>query len=88
MVFEEGGEGDGEALREELGLPVNEAARKKWFLTEANRKKWTWEAGRTCYGDFFNPYLDFNGLCSSFSFFMFLVFLGIENCAERNRIRP
>ena len=69
MVFEEGGEGDGEELRKERGVPDGEAARKKWFLTEANRKNWEFEAGREHYGDFFNPYLDFNGesLTSIFS---------------------
>jgi hypothetical protein len=60
-VFEEGGEGDGEQLRKENGIPATEAARKKWFLTESNRKSWEWEEGRTYHADFFNPYLDFNG---------------------------
>lgn len=61
MIFEEGGEGDGEDLRKEKGVPDSEAARKKFFLTEANRKDWEFEAGREHWGDFFNPYLDFNG---------------------------
>lgn len=60
MVFEEGGEGDGEELRSEKGVPETDAARKKWFLTETNRKEWEFEAGREHWGDFFNPYLDFN----------------------------
>jgi Protein of unknown function (DUF1769) len=61
MVIEEGGEGEGEELRRETGVPETEAARKKWFLQEENRKEWEFEAGREHWGDFFNPYLDFNG---------------------------
>lgn len=61
IVFEEGGEGDGEELRRKKGVPETDAARKKWFLTEANRKDWEFEAEREHWGDFFNPYLDFNG---------------------------
>lgn len=61
MVFEEGGEGDGEELRREKGVPDTDAARKKWFLTENNRKEWEFEADREYWCDFFNPYLDFNG---------------------------
>jgi Protein of unknown function (DUF1769) len=60
LVFEEGGEGDGERLRREKGVPDGEAARKKWFLVEENRKEWEFEVGREHFGDFFNPYLDFN----------------------------
>jgi Protein of unknown function (DUF1769) len=62
MAFEEGGEGDGEDLRREKGVPDTDAARKRWFLTEANRKEWEFEAGREHWCDFFNPYLDFNGI--------------------------
>jgi hypothetical protein len=61
IVVQEGGEGDGAELREEKGVPETEAARKKWFLTEANRTSWAFEKGRVHWGDFFNPYLDFNG---------------------------
>jgi hypothetical protein len=60
MVFDEGSEGDGEVLRSEKGVPETDAARKTWFLTEANRKEWEFEAGREHWGDFFNPYIDFN----------------------------
>jgi hypothetical protein len=62
MVFEEGGEGDGEELRREKGVPDTDVARKRWFLTEANRKEWEFEVDREYWGDFFNPYLDFNGM--------------------------
>jgi hypothetical protein len=60
LVSEEGGEGDGERFRKEKGVPDGEAARKKWFLVEENRKRWEYEAGRVYWGDFFNSYLDFN----------------------------
>lgn len=60
FVFSEGGDGDGEELRKEIGVPESEAARKKWFLNQTNRTTWDFEAGRIHWGDFFNPYLDFN----------------------------
>ncbi|KUJ18727.1 DUF1769-domain-containing protein [Mollisia scopiformis] len=67
-VWEEGGSEEGMEVRHEKGVPDSEAGRKKWFLGEENRKSWTWEQGR-CYGvDFFNPYLDFNGISLSHSF--------------------
>lgn len=62
MVFEEGGDENGTEVRSEKGVPEIDAARKKWFLTEANRKTWEWEEGRGYGCDFFNPYLDFNGM--------------------------
>jgi hypothetical protein len=61
FIFQEGGDEEGNALRGEKGIPESEAARKKYFLTEENRKNWNWEAGRSYGCDFFNPYLDFNG---------------------------
>ena len=63
LVFEEGGEEDGLELRREKGVPDTEAARKKHFLNEENRTEWEWEEGRVYGCDFFNPYLDFNGIC-------------------------
>ena len=58
----EGGLGEGEKVREEKGVPHDANQRKKWFLTEDKRKQWEWEAGRVYQGDFFNPYIDFNGM--------------------------
>jgi len=71
LVFKEGGDEDGLETREDSGVPVTEAGRKKWFLNEANRAEWEWEEGTTYGCDFFNPYLDFNGkFCTkAFSFF-------------------
>lgn len=66
LVFVEGGEGDGEQLRESKGIPEGDAARKKWFLNEANRKTFDFEEGRVFGCDFFNAYLDFNGKLLAF----------------------
>lgn len=57
----EGGDGDGEEKRKELGIPADAAARKKYFLTEQHQRDFTFEKGREYQNDFFNPYLDFNG---------------------------
>ena len=58
--IEEGGDGDGEKVREEIGMPKGAAERKKWFLEKTHQGKWAFERGRVYRGDFFNPYLDFN----------------------------
>ena len=60
-VLYEGATGSGEEAREQSGMPADAKGRKKHFLTEANRKNFTFEAGREYKCDFFNPYLDFNG---------------------------
>lgn len=57
----EGGIGEGEQLREAKGVPADPSQRKKWFLSGEKRKDWEFEAGRVYQGDFFNPYIDFNG---------------------------
>lgn len=69
LVFTEGGDEDGVELRKEKGVPESEAARKKHFLNEENRKEWEWEAGKIYGCDFFNPYLDFNGRFLSYILF-------------------
>ncbi|KAF2160081.1 hypothetical protein M409DRAFT_29380 [Zasmidium cellare ATCC 36951] len=60
LVFEEGADGDGEQVREELGMPHESAARQKHFLQEGKLKDFTFEKGREYSMDFYNPYLDFN----------------------------
>lgn len=60
-VVEEGGEGSGEAVREELNIPDTPDQRKKWFLDEHNRQEFVFEEGRLYKADFGNPYLVFNG---------------------------
>ncbi len=56
----EGAIGEGAGLREERKIPATSAARKKFFLTEKNRKDFTFEAGKEIRADFGNGYLDFN----------------------------
>lgn len=70
-TIEEGGEGSGEKLREELEIPAAADQRKKWFLDKGKTEKWVWEKGRVYWCDFFNPYLDFNREFSSFFFLPF-----------------
>ena len=60
VVYEEGADGDGAEVRKEKRVPDKAGARQKFFLTEQNRKDFTFEAGREYKCDFFNPYLDFN----------------------------
>lgn len=59
-VVEEGADGSGEEVRKDGSIPADAAARKKHFLTPANRDAFVFEAGRLYQADFGNPYLDFN----------------------------
>ena len=61
FVLEEGAVGSGRQVREKGWVPHLAKDRKKYYLTESNRKDFTFEAGREYKCDFFNPYLDFNG---------------------------
>lgn len=56
----EGGDGSGAALRQQLGLPEDATARRKYFLNQQNRESLVFEQDRLYQADFFNPYLDFN----------------------------
>ncbi|KAF2275778.1 DUF1769-domain-containing protein [Westerdykella ornata] len=60
IAYEEGAEGDGIPVREELGIPSLASQRQKHFLREENRQNFEFEEGREYKCDFFNPYLDFN----------------------------
>lgn len=60
VVYEEGAYGSGVDVRHASHMPDRSAARQKYFLTEQNRKDFTFEAGREYQCDFYNPYLDFN----------------------------
>lgn len=62
QVFEEGGDGDGEEIRQEKLIPAASGQRQKYFLNEQHRKEFEFEEGREYNCDFFNPYLDFNGM--------------------------
>ena len=59
--LEEGGDGDGAEVREEMGIPADAVGRKKHYLNEQHLKAFTFEKNREYRNDFFNPYLDFNG---------------------------
>ncbi|KAH8423087.1 DUF1769 domain-containing protein [Aspergillus melleus] len=59
-VVEEGADGDGVQVREELGIPGDVAGRRKWFQEEEKRKEFVFEEGRVYWVDFGNPYLGFN----------------------------
>ncbi|PSK34239.1 UPF0590 protein [Elsinoe australis] len=59
-VVTEGATPSGTSVRSSSGIPSDVAARKKYFLTEAHLKSFTFEKGRNYEFDFFNPYLDFN----------------------------
>ena len=59
-MYEEGAEGDGKEVRDNLAIPGATAQRQKYFLNEAKRKDFEFEAGREYKCDFFNPYVDFN----------------------------
>ena len=62
MIYEEGADEDGEEERKSSGMPDAATARKKHFLTEKHLKDFTFRKGRKYECDFFNPYLDFNGM--------------------------
>lgn len=55
-------EGGDKAVREEHNVPSDNKARMKWALSDANKEKWVWGAGKTYSMDFYNPYLDFSKL--------------------------
>lgn len=59
VVMAEGAEGSGEDVRRNAGLPSNNQARRKFFLSKENRENFTFEKGRLYQGDFYNPYIDF-----------------------------
>ena len=59
-VVEEGGDGSGEEVRDDLKIPADASSRKKFFLKEENREEFNFEKGRLYQADFGNPYLDFN----------------------------
>ncbi|KAG6003187.1 hypothetical protein E4U21_002264 [Claviceps maximensis] len=62
LWFEEGGDKDGLAVRQAIGMPEDRKARMKWALRDDNKSKWCFEYGKTYGLDFFNPYLDFKNL--------------------------
>ncbi|KAJ5195545.1 uncharacterized protein N7498_008983 [Penicillium cinerascens] len=59
-VVEEGGDGDGYAIRQDLGIPSDSKGRRKYFLSPMNRQGFNLEKGREYFADFYNPYFDPN----------------------------
>ncbi|KAL1296660.1 hypothetical protein AAFC00_000141 [Neodothiora populina] len=57
-VLVEGGLEDGESVRQDAGIPADEAKRRKFFAIEENRKNFTFEQGRCYQFDFHNGYID------------------------------
>ena len=68
-VVEEGGEGSGLEVREQMGVPTGVNERRKYFQSEEARMGFNFEEGRVYWVDFGNPYLGFNGSFPSFSYF-------------------
>lgn len=62
LSFEEGGDEEGMAARDSLGMPSDSKARMKWALRNDSKERWTFQYGKTYGFDFFNPYLDFSNL--------------------------
>ncbi|EAW06467.1 DUF1769 domain-containing protein [Aspergillus clavatus NRRL 1] len=60
VVVEEGADGSGAEERAARGIPNSVAGRRKFFLSEEERKKFEFEPGRVYSADFGNPYLVFN----------------------------
>jgi hypothetical protein len=65
-VVEEGAEGSGVELREQLGVPWGVSERRRHFQTEEARNGFVFEKGRAYWVDFGNPYLGFNGILCFF----------------------
>ena len=80
--IEEGGDGDGEDVRRKTQMPEGAAERKKWYLHEDKRTDFAWEEGRIYKGDFFNPYLDFNGMHFGLVFMVATRLLAREELAD------
>ncbi|KAK6815172.1 hypothetical protein RU639_008376 [Aspergillus parasiticus] len=59
-VVEEGGEGSGLEVREQMGIPTGVNERRKYFQSEETRTGFEFEEGRVYWVDFGNPYLGFN----------------------------
>ncbi len=64
LWFDEGGDAAGRAWRAATGCPVDGAgkARMKWALGPEAQARWRWEAGRGYGLDFYNGFVDFEGL--------------------------
>ena len=59
QVLKEGGDGEGQEVRQKLGLPASAEKRRKYFLSAQHRQDFVFEKDRLYQADFYNPYLDF-----------------------------
>jgi Protein of unknown function (DUF1769) len=57
--LEEGADGSGLDVREELQMPEDASTRRKRYRSKEHLQNLTFEAGRLYQADFFNPYIDF-----------------------------
>jgi hypothetical protein len=57
--LEEGADGSGADVREQLSFPEDRSTRRKYCRSKDNLKDMKFEAGRLYQADFFNPYIDF-----------------------------
>lgn len=57
-VLQEGADGDGVSIRQDHGIPDDEAKRRKFFGGEEHRKDFKFEKGRCYQFDFHNGYID------------------------------
>ena len=60
-ILHEGADGSGVDVRQRLGLAADTTSdqRRKFFLSDAHRQRFTFEKDRLYHVDFSNPYLDF-----------------------------
>ena len=73
-VLEEGADGSGARVREELAIPEAAEKRRKFFLSKPHREAFTFEKGRLYAADFYNPYLDFASTSTMLLLFFFWVY--------------
>lgn len=85
-VLQEGASSPSDAsIRSKLSIPTNNEKRRKYFLSRANREAFTFEAGRTYHGDFYNPYLDFGNFALKLPGFSIKVIKYIDEKSHRLR---
>lgn len=58
-AVKEGGDGSGQDIRTNKGIPDSGDKRRKYFLNAQHREDFVFEAGRLYEADFYNPYIDF-----------------------------
>ncbi|KAF2472439.1 DUF1769-domain-containing protein [Lindgomyces ingoldianus] len=84
-VIEEGADGSGQQIRQDLSIPPKANKRRKNFLNISNLENFTFEAGRLYQADFFNPYLDFANFALRIPGFSISVVRYIDNKTHQLR---